>query len=273
MAERPALVLELPKRAINFRMVNNQDAICRALAAIFTKGFFRVALQPFKYQLDGGNFLMRKLLFLSTLITLCASLTYAQDRSRPEFFAGYSFENIDSGIKSSDFAGTGIPSTSLEQRYKLNGFNVSGTGYLTKRFGITGDFSAGFERRIDNFGILQTRAKLSLYNFTAGPQVKFFNKRRATPFIHALFGVARRSLEETLDVAAASPITFAEDKPLSFAMNLGGGIDVRLNDRIDIRVIQVDYNPVFLKSRTVEDVNFPSRTAHGVRFSVGLVFK
>lgn len=216
---------------------------------------------------------MKKLLFLASLITPCASLTYAQDRSRPEFFAGYSHENIDSGIKSPDFAGTGIPSTSLEQRYKLNGFNVSGTGYVTKRFGITGDFSAGFERRIDDFGIVQTRAKFSLYNITAGPQVKFFNHRRATPFVRALFGVARRNLKETVDVAVASPITFAEDSTTSFAMNLGGGIDVRLNDRIDIRVIQVDYNPIFLKSRTVEDVNFPGRTAHGVRFSVGLVFR
>lgn len=216
---------------------------------------------------------MRKLLFLATLVALCASLTYAQDRSRPEFFAGYSHENIDSGIKNSDFAGTGIPNTSLEQRYTLNGFNVSGTGYVTKRFGITGDFSAGFERRIDDFGIVQTRAEFSLYNITVGPQVKFFNNRRATPFVHALFGVARRSLKETVDVAIASPITFAEDSTTSFAMNLGGGIDVRLNDRIDIRVIQVDYNPIFLKSRTVEDVTLPSRTAHGVRFSVGLVFK
>lgn len=216
---------------------------------------------------------MRKLLFLATLIALCASPTYAQDRSRPEFFAGYSFENIDSGIKSADFAGTGIPRTSLEQRYKLNGFNVSGTGYIRKRFGLTGDFSASFERRIDDFGIVQTWAKFSLYNITAGPQVKFFSHRRATPFVHTLFGVARRSLKETVDSAGVSPITFAEDSTTSFAMNLGGGIDVRVNDRIDVRVIQVDYNPIFLKSRTVEDVNFPSRTAHGVRFSIGLVFK
>jgi opacity protein-like surface antigen len=216
---------------------------------------------------------MRKVMFLAALIALGGSMTYAQDRSPAEFFAGYTFENIDSGIKSTDFAGTGISSTSLDQRYKSNGFNVSGTGYITKQFGITGDFSAGFERRNDNFGVIQTKAKLALYNITAGPQVKFFSNRRATPFVHALFGVARRSLKETVAAAVGSEITFAEDSTTSFAMNLGGGIDVRLNDRIDLRVIQVDYNPIFLKSRTVEDVNFPSRTAHGLRFSLGLVFK
>ena len=216
---------------------------------------------------------MRKFLFLATLVAFCASLTCAQDRSRPEFFVGYSFENIDSGIKNRDFAGTGIPSTTLEQRYKLNGFNLSGTGYITKRFGITGDFSAGFERRIDDFGIVQTEAEFSIYNITAGPQVKFFGNSRATPFVHALFGAARRSLKEKVNAAPASSITFAEDNITSFAMNLGGGVDVRLNDRIDIRVIQIDFNPIFLRKRTVEDVVFPGRTARGVRFSVGLVIK
>lgn len=107
-----------------------------------------------------------------------------------------------------------------------------------------------FEKRIDDFGIVQTRANFSVYNITAGPQIKFFTNRRATPFVHALFGVAHRSLKETVDDAVASPITFAEDTTTSFAMNLGGGIDVRLNDRIDIRVIQVDFNPIFLKSRS-----------------------
>jgi opacity protein-like surface antigen len=237
------------------------------------KGFPKSLFKPFKYEMYGGSFLMRKVLLLATLIALCASVIYAQDRSRPEFFAGYSFETMDSGIKNSDFLGTGITSTTLEQRYKLNGFNVSGTGYFTKRFGITGDFSAGFERRIDDFGIVQTNAKFSVYNVTAGPQVKFFSNRRVAPFVHALFGLARRSLKETVEVGVSAPITFAEDSTTSFAMNLGGGIDVRLNDRIDVRVIQVDYNPIFLKSRTVEDVVFPSRTAHGLRFSIGLVFK
>jgi hypothetical protein len=35
----------------------------------------------------------------------------------------------------------------------------------------------------------------------------------------------------------------------------------------------VDYNPVFLKARTIAGVNFPERTANGMRISVGLVIK
>lgn len=216
---------------------------------------------------------MKKFLFLATLIVLCASLGYGQDRSRPEFFAGYSFENVDSGLKSSDFTGTDISGTTLDDRFNLNGFNVSGTGYITKRFGITVDVSAGFKSRTENLGVVQARSRLSLYNVTGGPQVKFFSSRPVTPFVHALFGVARRSLKlEAIDAGAVS-LAAASDNTTSFAMNLGGGVDVRMNDRIDIRIIQLDYNPIFLKSRTVEGLNLPGRTAQGLRFSVGLVFK
>ena len=214
---------------------------------------------------------MRKLLPLAVLIALCSFPTLAQDRSSPELFAGYSHQRTSSGVESSDFAGTEI--TTLVNTFKVNGFNVSGTGYLTRRFGITGDFSAGFERRADDFGGVQARTRLSLYNITVGPQVKFFNARRATPFVHALFGVARRNLRlEAVDAGAAS-IVSATDSSTDFTMNLGGGLDVRLNDRVDLRVFQLDYNPIFLRNRTVEGLNLPGRTAHGVRFSVGLVLK
>lgn len=216
---------------------------------------------------------MRKFLFLSTLIALCACPTLAQDRSRPELFVGYSHENISSGVESSDFVGTDITDTTLVNSFKVNGFNVSGTGYLTRRFGVTGDFSAGFERRLDDFGGVPARTRLSLYNVTVGPQVNFFNARRATPFVRALFGVARRNLRlEAVDAGAAS-IASATDNSTNFTMNLGGGLDVRLNDRVDLRVFQLDYNPIFLRNRTVEGLSLPSRTAHGARLSIGLVFK
>src|SRR5256885_14454069 len=127
---------------------------------------------------------MRKVLLLIALIAIHACMTYAQDRSRPELFVGYSFENMDSGIKNSDFVGTGIPSTTLENKFNLNGLNISGTGYLTKRFGLTGDFSAGFQTRTDDFGVAHARSRFSLYNFSGGPQEKFFNANRVIPFVH-----------------------------------------------------------------------------------------
>jgi hypothetical protein len=53
-----------------------------------------------------------------------------------------------------------------------------------------------------------------------------------------------------------------------FAMVFGGGIDVKLGKRIDLRLIQVDYNPIFVKTRN----GIEGKTQHNFRIGVGLVF-
>lgn len=66
-----------------------------------------------------------------------------------------------------------------------------------------------------------------------------------------------------------------------FALALGGGLDVRVSDRISIRAIQVDYNPVFLGDLTVDRLNragtlatqtLEDQRADNIRISVGIVF-
>jgi len=46
-------------------------------------------------------------------------------------------------------------------------------------------------------------------------------------------------------------------------MAFGGGLDIRLNDRLDIRAVQVDWNPI--RSGGV--------TTNNLRFGVGIVIK
>ena len=96
-----------------------------------------------------------------------------------------------------------------------------------------------------------------------------------TPFVHALFGIAHRNLREEFSngVTPAFGVVSAEDSGTSFSMNLGGGIDYRLNHRFALRLFQFDYNPVFLRSRTIDAVTFPNRTLNGARISVGVVIK
>jgi len=188
----------------------------------------------------------------------------AQSSSKGELFAGYSFESVNTGISSTN---AGI-TTSLDNRFKLNGFNVSAASYFRKHFGIAGDFSAHFDNRNDTFGTTATESKISLYNFTAGPQFKFESSSRLTPFVHALAGISRRNLTETSGGA-----DFFTDHNTSFAMNLGGGADYRLNSRFAWRLFQLDYNPIFLRSRTFNSTTFPSETLNGFRFSTGIVIK
>jgi len=52
---------------------------------------------------------------------------------------------------------------------------------------------------------------------------------------------------------------------------IGGGLDVRVSERVDLRVFQVDYNPIFLSSGN--ELGFGNSGADNVRFSFGVVFK
>ena len=202
-------------------------------------------------------------IFCAGLLFTGASSTFAQSDKKPEFFGGYSFENVDSGITSTDLGTT----TTLDNRFNANGINLAVTGYLTRRFGITGDFSGQWKTRDDVIGTSSAQSKFALYNITGGPQFRFMSSSRVTPFVHALAGVARRNLTETV---AGTP--FSDDKT-SFALNLGGGVDYRLSKRFAWRLFQLDYNPIFLQQRTVNLIDVPSHTLNGFRFSTGIVIK
>jgi hypothetical protein len=209
---------------------------------------------------------MQRLALLTIALFASFTIASAQTDKKPEFFAGYSYESVDTGIKSTDLTTT---TTSVDNRFKLNGLNLSATGYLTKRLGITGDFSANFENRTDVFGTDTGNSKVSLYNFTGGPQLRFPSSSKFTPYVHVLAGFARRSLTETFTTGTDN----FTDSNTSFAMNFGGGVDYRLNNRFAWRLVQFDYNPIFLRGRTINTVSFPDRTLNGFRFSTGIVIK
>jgi opacity protein-like surface antigen len=218
---------------------------------------------------------MKNIALLTAAIVFFFSLAQAQSLSKVEIFGGYSYEGIDSGIGKPDLDGSGVTRTSRDNNFNLNGFNIAGTDYFTKHFGLTADFSAHFNGRKDSFDSLHVNSKMSLYNITAGPQYKFSSFGRFTPFAHALFGVAHRSLtEEIADGGSANiGVENVVDRGTSFSMNLGGGVDYKLNDRFALRLFQIDYNPIFLRDRTVDYLAIPGRTLNGTRFSAGIVFK
>ena len=61
-------------------------------------------------------------------------------------------------------------------------------------------------------------------------------------------------------------------------MKLGGGIDLRAGKRFDIRVIEVDYNPIFTGDRNprsiagpFSSISFKGKTNHNLMVGVGVV--
>lgn len=211
---------------------------------------------------------MRKLLFLAILIVATASMAFAQssDYHKVEFYGGYSHNRVDTGLDDGDTELSDI----VNEREGFNGFNVSITGNITRYFGLKGDFSGHFKNK--NFpvtGAASVDVDSSVYNFLGGVQIKDNSKEtRFKPFAHALIGAARvrNKVEFSSGFCAAvvpspCPTNFTESET-GFAGALGGGLDIRAGRRIDIRVIQFDYNPT---------TAFDS-TQHNFRIGAGIVF-
>ncbi len=206
---------------------------------------------------------MNKLVMAFCLTILLSVGVFSQtnddEYKKNEFYVGYSNQQVGNNFRRS-----------------LNGFEVSYVRNVSRYFGIKGDFSAAY-RNVDfdtpitdpltgTSSTVRVEIKSSLYNFLGGVQIKDnASKARFKPFAHALVGVAHNRNKS--DVTCLSNCTnLAADRSSSdtgFGGAFGGGLDIKINDKIDFRAIQVDYNPVYTNSRV--DNNF--------RFGIGFVFK
>lgn len=201
-----------------------------------------------------------KLLLPFFFVLLCATPAAAQtDEPRKfEVFGGYSYLRADVEEVDDPFS---------DFKNIMDGFNVAATGYATKRLGITGDFSGHFRSVSNDFGFGRLTAKTRTFNLTGGPQMRFPNKTRVTPFVRALAGVANNRLS----FEGPPPVGSDSISLTDFTLMLGGGLDVRVGDRVSLRLIQLDYNPVFVRDRP--DLGVDSTRLDNFRVSVGIVFK
>jgi hypothetical protein len=150
-------------------------------------------------------------------------------------------------------------------------------GNLNKKFGLKFDYSS------DNATLFEdsfTKVRYRNQQFLGGVQIKNNEVDGPTwkPWVHILAGLGNQKLrcEGDCDVktptptgGTPSPTVFSETNN-SFAMVFGGGVDVKVHPRIDIRVIQFDYNPIFFGGNTTLDL--PNRTQNNWRLSWGIVF-
>ena len=112
-----------------------------------------------------------------------------------------------------------------------NGENLHGwTGALIVNVNDWLGLAADFDGHYDSFGSGAGKVRFSAYGYTFGPHVSFHNKTRVKPFVFALFG----GVHERIKVGS---VTGTDN---GFAMNLGGGLDVRLNEHVSLRLIQAD---------------------------------
>src|SRR5262249_37200207 len=122
----------------------------------------------------------RSFLLFFLVVSLTALVAAQNKDKRVEVFAGYSYLTIDDHKSNNPIDHVG----------NLDGFNVAVTGFVTKRFGITGDFSAGFQSGTTAVAGGSLRFKSKNYSFYVGPHYRFSNSTRLTPFVHALVGAS-----------------------------------------------------------------------------------
>ena len=190
---------------------------------------------------------------MTFLIACSASVLMGQtpdQQTKNEFFAGYSFHSADINTLTVD-----------PRRRGQNGVNLEYTRNVTKHVGITADASAHFYRDTRSTSVGTFSSKRDQYFLLGGLQFKPGHGKGIRPFAHVLFG-ASLFRGFTSDLRPTGNV-YTFDDATSVAMAFGGGLDVRLNQRIDLRLIQADYTPTF----------FGSGRQNNFRLSVGIILK
>ena len=137
---------------------------------------------------------MRKLIGVALFVCLMAMVGVAQEVPKPEVYGGYQF-------------------TTLDPSYHANGWNGAASMYITRWFGVTGDFSGAYSQG------------LHFYTYTGGPVVSM-HKGKLSPFAHFLIGGARASAAGVSDSG--------------MSMMFGGGLDMG-TQKFAFRLFQADW--------------------------------
>jgi opacity protein-like surface antigen len=198
--------------------------------------------------------------------SLNAQTSAVSDYKKSEFYIGYSNGQIDSGIDSGNSV-----SSFFNDRESFNGFNGAGVYNFSRYIGLKGDISGTYKgQRFDETTGTTTvgfKADRSVYNFLGGVQLKDNStESRFKPFAHAMIGAGhvRTKISDFTCTGTTCP-TVSPNGSFSdtgLAGVLGGGLDFKVNKNIQIRAIQLDYNPM----------RIAGSTDHNVRIGAGIVF-
>jgi opacity protein-like surface antigen len=175
---------------------------------------------------------MKRLFYVPLVIFLMTISAAAQETPKVELFGGYSYVGGN-----------------------FHGWNVSVAGNVNKWFGVAADVS-GHSGGFDDFDV---RERQKINSFLVGPRFSIRKHKRLTPFVHALFGPTR------VRVRATEGVETFNASDTGFSMFLGGGLDIKINDHVAIRAIQIEYG----RANIFDESQARGRVAVGVVFRFG----
>lgn len=182
---------------------------------------------------------MKKLVLAAVILLGFSAIATAQDAPAIEVFGGYSFVGVDTSTAFSD---------SDAPQLNLNGWNGSIAINGNRWAGFVADFGGAYGSVED--------VDIRLHTIMFGPRITV-RKGQITPYFQALFGYARLTAEDQVEVSE-----YTEN---DFAMAFGGGVDLNVSDSVSIRAAQLEY----FTTKTGLTGDF----ADHIRFSAGVVFK
>lgn len=215
---------------------------------------------------------MRKVALL-VLVWVLSVPAMAQDTPHVEVFGGFSYARVH-------FDALGV---SKAEALTPLGFHVSATEHMNSWFGGSLEISGHYKSPSEETFPFPETDHVALYTVLFGPRFSYRRFEGVTLFAHSLIGVAHVRVTPEIEIPSPSPITAVSFPDLinsnAFAAALGGGIDLKINDTLAVRPIQVDYLVTRFKEFGIDletgKVGFLGRARgqHNLRLSTGIVLR
>jgi hypothetical protein len=199
---------------------------------------------------------MRKLFMAALFIACTAPFTFAQtgdDYNKYDIGVLYSHNWQDVGV---DNSGTNF----LDERESFPGVEAFVKGNVSRYVGLKGSYSFNRKSFEFNGGTAATTFDVDadLHQLLGGVEFKDNAKEtKVRPFAHVMAGLAHARAD------VSNSLVSVDESDNGFAGIIGGGIDFKLSDRVDLRAVQFDYNPIRANGET----------SHNFRVGIGIIFR
>jgi hypothetical protein len=174
----------------------------------------------------------RSVLILSLWVLATPFEAYAQEKGLITFYGGYSRAVADYD--------------------ESRGWQVSLAGNVTRHFALVADASGHANKSSTNFnaygyfingtyayGTYASRKEFRDFNLLFGPRYAHTIGNRVTPFTHFLYGLEHVSRQYTATFESAA-VSNERNFVNKWAFLLGGGVDIKVNNRLSVRALQLD---------------------------------
>jgi len=188
----------------------------------------------------------------------------AQDTPKADLFFGYSFLRYNSAQT--------VPAFTANGGIGSFGLNVN------DHIGLEAELGGYHNGNVNNYHFDSTT-----FSFLFGPRLSYGRSKKVDPYFHVLFGGQHGTSSIAADsILVVNPLVNApsngryKGSQTSFAMAVGGGIDIKLSKAVTFRPVQIDYYLTRFEAPEVvvpTDSNLKTaRNQNNFRYAAGIQF-